>query len=659
MKNIFLKILFSSIVLAIFAAVCFLNYNQAFSQEPGSHKQYNLTVEQYLKYAQSNKKAFLALASFMKERGKYRESIRYLKEYLKNNDDKKAKLLLGEVYYLNANDKKSLSVLKSLNIKGCQYEIYIYLGLVYEELNRTALAVKYYKKSISLRKNSISLYRLGKIFYKKGDYQKAARFFRELIDYDASNRLAYYYLGDSYFQLNEFAKSYKYMLKAFRFYPKSAVVSDKFSMVKKRLGKAYFIAEKKKLLERRKRIKLAAYKPLGKNIPKVRVSVLEKVKSVSFKSSGRITLKGKNKSIILENNKLYTIKFENGNIVLKKYKDNKIMANLECPLVLKSGYYPFYILGAVYGKGNFWQSTLDLSLRGSIEIIRNNDYFTVINVLSVEEYLYGVLPSEIYPSSGLEALKAQAVAARTLVFKNLGRHRKEGFDFCSGVHCQVYRGMKEYPSTNKAVDATRGEVMAYDGKLIEALYHSNCGGCLRSDAFGKRPYLENKLDTQSGQIFTLSPWDIERWFKDYPESFCRSLEHISNFRWQRIYDAQDFSIVYGEPIDKFVVGKVKRGECAHIRLLDISIASRKIVLDRDLEIRRFFDNLKSSAFIVEVKYVRKKNNIVPGIILLWGAGFGHGEGMCQQGASGMAKDGYNYKDILKHYYKNVNIEKLY
>ncbi|RLI52770.1 MAG: hypothetical protein DRO93_14540 [Candidatus Thorarchaeota archaeon] len=86
---------------------------------------------------------------------------------------------------------------------------------------------------------------------------------------------------------------------------------------------------------------------------------------------------------------------------------------------------------------------------------------------------------------------------------------------------------------------------------------------------------------------------------------------------------------------------------------------KKTVLTGDLKIRRFFDNLKSSAFIVEVKYTKDGKSIVPGLILLWGAGFGHGEGMCQQGAAAMAKDGYNYKEILKHYYNNIGIEKLY
>ena len=661
MRDISSKVPLSNIILVIFVAVCSCGGYRAFPQEPSGSKKHNFIIERYIKEAEHDKRAYLDLASFMKERMMYTESARYLKYYLSTNNDKKVKLLLGEVYYLNGESKKALSILKNLNIRGSEYEIYLYLGLVYEELNNITLAVKYYTKSINFRKNSISLYRLGKIFYNKGGYRKAAIFFKKLIDYDASNRLADYYLGDSYLKQGNFSKAYKYLLKASRFYPENALIANRLSIVKKRLGKSYFLAKKKKLLERRKKIELAAYKPLGGNIPSVRVAVLEKEKSVSFKSSGRIIVEyNGNKSIELKSNTLYTVKMKEEGVALKRYDSDKTIAFLKCPLVLKSSAHPFYVLGAVYGKGSFWQSTLDLSLRGGLEIIRRENYLTVINVLNAEEYLYGVLPAEIYPSSDPEALKAQAVAARTLIFKNLGRHKKDGFDFCSGVHCQVYKGMKEYASINKAVDATRGEVMVYDGGLIEAFYHSNCGGCLRSDAFGKRDYLVNKLDNKNGSMFNPSPWHLERWFKSYPESFCSPVKRRSNFRWQRVYDAEDFLIVYGVPVEELVdIDVFKRGECAHIKSLAVETALKKTVLTGDLKIRRFFDNLKSSAFIVEVKYTKDGKSIVPGLILLWGAGFGHGEGMCQQGAAAMAKDGYNYKEILKHYYNNIGIEKLY
>ena len=632
----------------------------AFSQRFPVAKKYNCPVEYYIKDAESNNEAYLELASFMKEQGEYNESIRYLKEYLRRENNKKAKLLLGEVYYLNGNSINALSVLKRLNIKGCEYEIYLYLGLIYEDLNDTGLAVKYYEKSMGYRKTSISLYRLGKIFYKEGNYQKAERFFENLVSYDGSNRLAYYYLGDSYFRQGIFPEAYKYLLKASYFYPKSALIGRELSIAKRQLGKEYFLSKEKELLGGRKKVKLAAYRPLSGDIPKVRVAVLKKTKEVSFKSSGRITVEYGNKSVELKGNKLYTIKLEKEKVVLKNYDDSRVIAFLKCPVVLSSYAHPFYILGAVYGRGSFWQSTLDLSLRGKLEIINNGGYLTAVNVLNVEEYLYGVLPAEIYPTSPPEALKAQAVAARTLVFKSLARHRNSSFNFSNDVHYQVYKGIRGYLSTKKAVDATRGQVMMYKGKLIEALYHSNCGGCLRNDAFGKRDYLENKLDNSKGGNFKFTPWNLERWFKSYPESFCLHTDKKSNFRWQRVYDAQDFSIVYGVPIGKLVkINVLKRGQCGHVRSLDVEFVSRKIMLDKDLKIRRFLDDLKSSAFITEVKYTRNGRNVVPGLILFWGAGFGHGEGMCQQGASAMAKDGYTYREILRHYYGDVDIEKIY
>ena len=110
--------------------------------------------------------------------------------------------------------------------------------------------------------------------------------------------------------------------------------------------------------------------------------------------------------------------------------------------------------------------------RGNLEIIVKNNKITVINVVSLEDYLYGVLPGEMSPSWPLESLKAQAVAARSYGMATKGKHSKEGFDVCTTTDCQVYGGVDvEQKSTNRAVDETRGEVLTYDGKVITAFFN--------------------------------------------------------------------------------------------------------------------------------------------------------------------------------------------
>ena len=118
------------------------------------------------------------------------------------------------------------------------------------------------------------------------------------------------------------------------------------------------------------------------------------------------------------------------------------------------------------------------SYRGGILLKANNsNKLTVINYLPMEEYLYGVVHREMNMQNPLEALKAQAVAARTFAVVSKDRHMAEGFNVCATTHCQVYGGCKdEYPSTIKAVDETRGEIIRYRGEAAEIFYHKNSGG---------------------------------------------------------------------------------------------------------------------------------------------------------------------------------------
>jgi stage II sporulation protein D len=138
--------------------------------------------------------------------------------------------------------------------------------------------------------------------------------------------------------------------------------------------------------------------------------------------------------------------------------------------------------------------------RGSVDVFGNSrNTFTVVNELPVEDYLLGVVPNELSPSTfgELEALKAQAVAARTYIVKNMGQSRSEGYDICATDACQVYAGAgTEDPLATRAVEETRGMVATYGGEPIDALYSSTCGGRTESaeNIFGRKvPYLVSVL----------------------------------------------------------------------------------------------------------------------------------------------------------------------
>ncbi|MFA6584764.1 MAG: SpoIID/LytB domain-containing protein, partial [Elusimicrobiaceae bacterium] len=158
----------------------------------------------------------------------------------------------------------------------------------------------------------------------------------------------------------------------------------------------------------------------------------------------------------------------------------------------KRNSYSTIIKSLMEGHGTAWATITDKELRGDIEVKKLDNKLAVVNIVNIEEYVYGVLSSEMPPRFPFEALKAQAVLARTYALKNAGKHKHEGYDLCDGQHCQVYKGVKSESSRgNSAVDATRGETLTYEGKPAQTVFSSNSGGFTQSGVsagWGDVPY---------------------------------------------------------------------------------------------------------------------------------------------------------------------------
>jgi stage II sporulation protein D len=596
-------------------------------------------------------------ALLFKESGQYRQAIDILTKNESLLSNKIPVRGLCHLYSLENEFEKALECFDRITDKN--WLDLLYLGLLFEESGDEQKAVKYYRRSFDLRPGTIALLRLGKIYRKQKRYTKAAETFGEVIRLDSSIRLAYYYKGQCLLADGKYADAFSFLSKAKNFYPRRKGVQENIQEARDRLGEDYFESRQKDIEEERKSIKLSAYQP-DKDMPLVRVGLAEGLDRLSFScggpfiaSDGDTTFKGKA-------NIFYRLSFEGKRLLLENRNDPVDKKYFSPPLSLssipfKGKLYPFYILDLTYGENSFWEKKIDRAYRGKLEIAANNSKMTLINIVSTEEYLYGVLSAEIPSSSPAEALGAQAVAARTLAYRNRGRHRRQGFDFCADVHCQVYQGLSaETPATSAAVDKTRGIVLFHEDNLIESFYHSNSGGCLASDVFGRSPYLEEKIDFSSGGLpQTLA--DKEKWFIEIPETFSTSTKG-SSFRWQKVYDSEDFLLTFEFPLDELqAIITRDEGECFHHKQLDIVTNNKTYTLNGDLKIRTFLGGLRSSAF----KMAFKKN--ASGKIsklLFWGAGFGHGAGMSQEGAINMAKDGRDHRQILTHYYPLAVFRKI-
>ena len=167
--------------------------------------------------------------------------------------------------------------------------------------------------------------------------------------------------------------------------------------------------------------------------------------------------------------------------------------------------------------------------------------------------------------------------------------------------------------------------------------------------------MQEKTDSEDLDIPN-SAYQEEEWFSDLPLVFC-SGDKGSKLRWKRVYDQEDFSIAFGEGLEdlKDILLKEK-GDCFHYKEIEVITSTGSKNLKGDLAIRNYFDHLRSSAFKIEMKLSASGR---PSMFFFWGAGFGHGAGMCQDGAVGMAEAGYSWRQIIDHYFPNTKIKKLY
>jgi stage II sporulation protein D len=284
-----------------------------------------------------------------------------------------------------------------------------------------------------------------------------------------------------------------------------------------------------------------------------------------------------------------------------------------------------------------------------------SDSFYTVNVLNIEDYLQGVLQPEIgnRTEDEFEAVKAQAVAARTYAFTTKDKYPDREYDLINDIGDQVYTGVAgEQEITNRAAKATRGEILMYENDLIDAYYHSTCGGSTDNIENiwdkGARPYLVGVTDSSYCQWSKFFDWN-----EQYPTA--ELLDHVRNYLKTANGDAGKIGdqLLEATTSDRTTGGRVNS--------IQLTTERGSVVLRKD-QIRWAFGRhdkpgiMPSTNF--EITLDRDANGVVRQAKAI-GRGYGHGIGMCQCGAIGMARVGYDYQQILTHYYTGVRIRKLY
>jgi len=353
-----------------------------------------------------------------------------------------------------------------------------------------------------------------------------------------------------------------------------------------------------------------------------------------------------------------------GGATIRVVSGGHIVAEGSAPLTFASGA-PLEVPGIDRGFWNPQQRArpATLSFTGTLEVAPGPDgRMDLTEIVPVEQYLAGVLPAEMPSSWPGEALKAQAVAARTEVLSALGgKHMLDGFDFCATEHCRSYGGYTSHQrSTDAAVSVTRGDVLVCAGRFAPTVFSANCGGCSENNetVWSAPPdaALRAISDAKRGKRAWWRDVGIEKWLKRPPACYCDHRKE--NFRWTRRFSGKELSEIVNR---KYPVGTVR-----HIELLERGAGGRLTavrivgtagteVVRKELNIRLAFGGLPSAMFIVELA----RGSVSPSAFTFIGGGRGHGVGLCQDGACGMALSGKTSREILRHYFSNVDITRLH
>lgn len=358
-----------------------------------------------------------------------------------------------------------------------------------------------------------------------------------------------------------------------------------------------------------------------------------------------VTISAENDFVIkdIDNNKNY--KFDKSKNVQLRQSERKIYID-------KKGKETTTLIVAV--KNNAPVVVNNKHYRGTLIIQSHKAGLTVINRVLLEDYLRGVVPEEMPYNWSKEALKAQAVAARTFALydKLNKKHTQEGFDVYATTECQVYGGIaSETSSTDNAIKATSGQIITYNNEPICAVFHAASGGFTENseDVWNVAvPYLRS-IDDSSEQS-PYAKWSTQININDLSKTIAHQYTNIGTIKE---IDMSNFP----QNIKKNSKTKVIKFTGSNKKTLELSGTQLRTLLG--LKSNNFSFSLIQDKKQLKDSKKLKIDKPDKTILQIDGKGFGHRLGMSQWGAKTLADNGKNYKQILQHYYSDVSIKSIY
>ena len=322
--------------------------------------------------------------------------------------------------------------------------------------------------------------------------------------------------------------------------------------------------------------------------------------------------------------------------------------------------------------------------KGPLEFRCSNDgKIIAICEMPLEKYVESIVALEVNSDFPVEAIQAQAIAVRSKTIASLGiKHYEDMFHLCSGAHCQVFKGLIQIPQViTDAVKQTMGMVLRDRRQVIDANYALVCGGhteayrTLNDDGFGD-PYPPvfdgHNRNLQEMPLDFDDKTQLANWICEQPDVYCNFVmnetgnitDHFKRqFRWQIMYDRQELEEIISNKTENDIgvlydIIPVRRGTSGRILEIEILASNKNIILYGEHNIREALasERLPSSCLFIKRKF---DENGFPLSFTFYGAGAGHGVGLCQAGGVAMALNGKSYSEILSHYFKGTNLKKIY
>jgi SpoIID/LytB domain protein len=610
------------------------------------------------------------------ELGEMNKAAGVLEELLKDgdipdNDRDELRLQLFYTYCL-ADDYPKAAALRGpveRSLQGAdnhgKAEFYFYSALMYQETGNAERAVELYKRSLDINKwRPVGWYMLG-LLLRNSDPKEAEKCLQTCWEQDTSFTDVLLPLARLLMNRQEWRRARDYLITANARQPGSREIAAALAEARSHVpgggagDGAYLI--RREIKARPPTVKPAAAFPREGSI---RIGLIERRNLVSVKAGGVFTLHGAG-----NRNSLYTgaaqeqiwIEWTRGSgngLLSVQDKNGKTLVRSSTPLVyeLASSSDTSIVAGVVNGAPG-----TNRTYRGTLEFRPAAGGMTVVNIVPMEEYLYGVIPAEMPASWPAEALKAQSIAARSYSLANLGQFADRGFDLFGTPHSMAYHGAgAENQKTTEAVDKTRGIILRGGAQPLKAYFSANHGGYSEDSLtlWGYDAYMQaipDKLVNLRTSPLPLN--ELYRWIRDTPISYSNvpRYSYISAYRWEKwVRPGEIRRRLSSDPGE--ITRIISRGRGISGRIVELEVrGSGGTVMVKGDAIWNAMGSLRSSLFTI--RYKLAKNGAVE-YFVFQGAGYGHGIGLDQHGAAGMASVGFTAEDILRHYYPRAALDKL-